>query len=130
MSKTFNEFKQENKGGYHLIAAEDVPGFYKKGDSMYGNCDDMIVIDYLYQPLNGIYTVYLKTPKSIYGSGDELMARIFEPATEIRRTDDSLIMKFIHIHKATRDYKNYKVGIAVNDGKYLTDVDDREVANE
>ncbi len=53
MAKTFKEFKQENKGGYYLYDAKD-----KK--SLYGNCDNMIVVDYLYQPLNGIYTVYLK----------------------------------------------------------------------
>lgn len=57
---TFKEFKEKNKGGYYCYAAEDIPGFYKKGNSIYGNCDDMIVADYLYQPLNGIYTVYLK----------------------------------------------------------------------
>jgi len=62
--KTFKEFKQENKGGYRLIAAEDVPGFYKKGSSMYGDCDDMVVVDHLYQPLNGIYTVYLASRRS------------------------------------------------------------------
>lgn len=57
---TFKEFKKEKRGGYYITAAEDVPGFYKKGDSMYGNCDDMIVADWKYQPLNGIYSVTLK----------------------------------------------------------------------
>lgn len=57
---TFKDFKIKNKGGYYCYAAEDIPGFYKKGNSIYGNCDDMEVVDYLYQPLNGIYTVYLK----------------------------------------------------------------------
>jgi hypothetical protein len=57
---TFKEFREENKGGYRTYAAEDIPGFYKKGASMYGDCDNMIVVDYLYQPLNGIFTVYLK----------------------------------------------------------------------
>ena len=57
---TFRKFKEENKGGYRLRAAEDVPGFYKKGDAMYGDCDDMVVSDWLYQPLNGVYTVFLK----------------------------------------------------------------------
>ena len=57
---TFREFKQTNKGGYRLRAAEEIPGFARKGDALYGDCDDMIVADWLYQPLNGVYTVYLK----------------------------------------------------------------------
>lgn len=63
MAKTFKEFKQENEGGYRKYAAEDIPGFCDKGDSLFGDCDNMIVIDYLYQPLNGIYTVYLTDRK-------------------------------------------------------------------
>lgn len=59
---TLKTFKEKNGGGYCLRAAEDIPGFYKKGDAMYGDCDDMVVADWLYQPLNGIYTVYLKNP--------------------------------------------------------------------
>ncbi|HCC34090.1 MAG TPA: hypothetical protein DEQ02_00025 [Ruminococcaceae bacterium] len=59
---TFKKFKKEHKGGFRPIAAEDIPGFYKKGSSMYGDCDDMIVVSHLYQSLNGIYTVYLKNP--------------------------------------------------------------------
>lgn len=58
---TFRKFKEEHKGGYQLRAAEDVIGFYKKGDAMYGDCDDMVVSDWLYQPLNGVYTVFLKS---------------------------------------------------------------------
>ena len=57
---SFKKFKETHKGGYYIYAAEDILGFYKKGASMYGNCDDMIVKSYLYQPLNGIYTVFLK----------------------------------------------------------------------
>lgn len=60
MIMTFKDFKKTHKGGYYLYAAEDIKGFYKKGASMYGDCGDMAVVDYLYQPLNGIYTVYLK----------------------------------------------------------------------
>ena len=56
---TFKNFQEMNKGGYYLRAAEDIPGFAKKGQSLYGNCDDLIVVDYLYQPLNESYTVYL-----------------------------------------------------------------------
>lgn len=56
----FKDFKEKNKGGYYCYAAEDIPGFYKKGNAIYGDCDGMEVVDYLYQPLNGIYTVYLK----------------------------------------------------------------------
>lgn len=56
---TFKKFKEKNGGGYVLKAAEDIPGFYRKGDSMYGNCDDLEVVNWLYQPLNGIFTVFL-----------------------------------------------------------------------
>ena len=59
---TFKKFKTHEIGGYTLIAAEDIPGFAKKGDSLYGDCDDLLVVDWLYQPLNGIYTVYLANP--------------------------------------------------------------------
>lgn len=57
---TFKEFKDKHNGGYYIQASEDISGFCKKGEAMYGNCDDMIVVDYLYNPLNGIYTVKLK----------------------------------------------------------------------
>lgn len=57
---TFGEFKEKHTGGFVTVAAQDIPGFYKKGSSMYGNCDDMEVVYWLYQPLNGCYTVYLK----------------------------------------------------------------------
>lgn len=42
---TFGEFKKQHPEilGYYMRAFEDIPGFYKSGDSMYGNCDDMIV---------------------------------------------------------------------------------------
>lgn len=61
---TFGGFKEANKGGYALRAAEDILGFAKKGQTLYGNCDDLVVVDYRYQPLNGIYTVYLASPLS------------------------------------------------------------------
>ncbi len=57
---TLKEFKATNGGGYVKVAAEDIPGFYNKGQRMYGDCDDMIIADWLYQPLNGVYTVFLK----------------------------------------------------------------------
>lgn len=59
---TFKQFKEFHGGGYFLRAAEDIPGFAKKGGTLYGNCDDLIVTDYLFQPLNCIYTVYLSNP--------------------------------------------------------------------
>lgn len=52
--------ERQGGGGYILRAAEDIPGFAKKGAPLYGNCDDLTVVNWLYQPLNGIYTVYLK----------------------------------------------------------------------
>ena len=57
---TFAEFKKAYMGGYVLVAAGDVPGFYRKGQSMYGNCDSMIVSDWLYIQPDGVYIVYLK----------------------------------------------------------------------
>ena len=57
------------------------------------------------------------------------MARIFEPAKQ-KRADDRLALKFLNAHKANDYYKKNKIGFEVNDGKYLTYVDDREVANE
>ena len=56
----FKDFKEKNKGGYYCYAVEEIPGFCKKNSAIYGDCDGMEVVDYLYQPLNGIYTVYLK----------------------------------------------------------------------
>lgn len=58
---TLKELKERQGGGeYILRAAEDIPGFAKKGAQLYGDCDGMTVVNWLYQPLNGIYTVYLK----------------------------------------------------------------------
>ena len=57
---TFGDFKKTHKGGYMKYAADDIAGFARKGGSLYGNCDDMVVANYQYQPLNGVYTVYLK----------------------------------------------------------------------
>lgn len=57
---TLKEFKEANGGGIVKVAAEDIKGFCRKGQRMYGDCDDMIVADWLYQPLNGVYTVFLK----------------------------------------------------------------------
>lgn len=58
---TLKELKErQGGGGYILRAAEDIPGFAKKGAPLYGDCDDMTVVNWLYQPLNGIYTVFLK----------------------------------------------------------------------
>lgn len=60
MKMTFKEFKNQHSGGYYVTAAEDIAGFYKKGQSIYGDCDNMTVDSWLYQPLNGIYSVRLK----------------------------------------------------------------------
>lgn len=54
---TVKQFMSENKGGFYLYAAEDIPGFCKKGESIYGNADNMEVVGWLYQPLNGIYSL-------------------------------------------------------------------------
>ena len=57
---TFGEFKEIYKGGYYLTASEDIKGFYKKGQSIYGDADNLIVDSWIYQPLNDIYSVRLK----------------------------------------------------------------------
>ena len=62
---SFRTFKERYNNEYCVYAAEDVPGFYEKGDTMYGDCDDMVVDSYIYQPLTGVYTVYLKPDKNI-----------------------------------------------------------------
>ena len=60
---TFAEFKRTHDGGIHGVATENIHGFCKKGDRIWQNCDNFIVVEVLYQPLNGIYTVYLAKPK-------------------------------------------------------------------
>lgn len=59
MKLTFGEFKIKNVGGFILIAAEDIVGFCKRGMSIYGNCDDMTVVNFSYDASTEIYTVYL-----------------------------------------------------------------------
>lgn len=54
MNKTFKEFKKEvGNAGFYVYD-------WETRKSLYGNCDNKIVVDYSYQSLNGIYTVYLK----------------------------------------------------------------------
>jgi len=60
MEQTVKQFRETHEGGYYLVCSEDIPGFAKKGWGIYGNCDDMIVDHYLYQPLNGIYTLFIR----------------------------------------------------------------------
>lgn len=50
------------------------------------------------------------------------MARIFEP----EKPNDLTAMKFLKLHHVADYYKKYKLGYAVNDGKYQTYVDDRK----
>lgn len=52
---TLKEFKEKNGGGYTCV-----PENRKRFERLTGNCNDMIVVDYLYNPLNGVYTVYLR----------------------------------------------------------------------
>ena len=60
---TFKEFKAAHKGsGYVLKASQDVLGFAHKGAPLYGDCDRMLVVSWLYQPLTGRYTVFLNEP--------------------------------------------------------------------
>lgn len=52
---TFNEFKDllTDHNGFYLRDARD------RKKSLYGDCGNLAVADYQYNPLNGIYTVYL-----------------------------------------------------------------------
>lgn len=59
---TFKEFKSHCPCGCIPVAAEDIPGFAKKGGSLYGNCDDLIVTSQTFEPELGIYTVHLSNP--------------------------------------------------------------------
>ena len=48
---------------YIKVAAEDIHGFYKKGDALYGDTDDMEVVNWIRTLMpNGypVYTVFLK----------------------------------------------------------------------
>lgn len=56
---TFKAFKEMYRGGYYTRAAEDIPGFARKGHSLYGDCDDMLVVGFTYHPGIVVYTVYL-----------------------------------------------------------------------
>lgn len=58
------------------------------------------------------------------------MARIFEPASEVKKANDLTAMQFLNAKKANDYYKKNKQGLAINDGKFLTFIDDREEADE
>lgn len=57
------------------------------------------------------------------------MARIFEPDS-IKKHDDRLVMGTIQAKHIQEVYAECKIGIAINDGKFIDFVDDREVQNE
>lgn len=68
---TFAKFKELHKGGYIKIAAQDIPGFAKQSRALYGNCDDMTVVDHkiigkdLYR-VSLANTVEEKAPKTLF----------------------------------------------------------------
>lgn len=68
---TYKKFKKAHKGSVFVaIAAEYIPGgFARKGDSLYGDCNDMIVTGWQYQSWNDLYTVYLKNPEDLKKGG-------------------------------------------------------------
>lgn len=57
------EFMESTEGGYVLIAdrdfSTDYSGEYKEGDEIYFCYEELTVIRYLYQPLNGMYTLFV-----------------------------------------------------------------------
>ena len=60
---TFGELRQMTMSVYIKVAAEDIHGFYKKGDALYGDTDDMEVVNWIRTLMpNGypVYTVFLK----------------------------------------------------------------------
>jgi len=54
------------------------------------------------------------------------MARIFEPVSERKPADNEISLSFLNAHIANDYYKVHKEGVAVNDGKFIKYVDDRE----
>ena len=62
------------------------------------------------------------------------MGRIFEPIKERPRRSDSAAMGLLQVHKVTEYYKQTKEGYAINDGKFITFIQDyyllKEDANE
>lgn len=52
------------------------------------------------------------------------MSHIFEPAPEVKKANDLTAMQFLNAKKANDYYKKNKQGFAVNDGKYLSYIDD------
>lgn len=54
------------------------------------------------------------------------MGRIFEPVPERKRSDNTLTMSRIQARHIQETYAEYKEGLAVNDGKFMKFIDDRE----
>lgn len=59
MTITVKQFKSIYKGGFMIYAADDL-GDVKKGDWIWKNVDDLTVINWAYNPLNGIYYLTAK----------------------------------------------------------------------
>ena len=54
------------------------------------------------------------------------MGRIFEPAQKSERPDNTLVMNKVQARHIQETYAEYKEGIAVNDGKFMKFIDDRD----
>lgn len=59
---TFKEFKKLYQGGYNKLSNDEMQLY---PDNLFhkvlcGNCDSMTVVKWQYQPLNGVYTVFLR----------------------------------------------------------------------
>ena len=57
------------------------------------------------------------------------MARIFEPAQQKKIYDDKIVLGILEANLLNNYYKLHKQGFAVNDGKFIKFVDDREESN-
>ena len=58
------------------------------------------------------------------------MAQIFEQIQEAKRAHDLLAMKFLRVHSFTEHYMRTGEGFEVNDGKFITFVEDHGGENE
>ena len=53
---TVKEFKESHDGGFYIYLKNAKPG----DAPIWGDCDEMTVDRWLYQPLNGIYSLFVK----------------------------------------------------------------------
>lgn len=59
---TFKDFKKTHLGGYNTLSSDEMQPYPDNLSHkvLYENCDSMTVIKWKFQPLNGVYTVFLR----------------------------------------------------------------------